>query len=160
MQPVAPESAPHPADEQADGHDFRAAGQWATAGPWYVDVVDDKQRGRANVRGMPENTSYDYRGDAVATTGDSSFPAMSRADAEFIALARNNWDRLMAAWDFAEQHAKTSGDGPKCDCTACRATRAVAIGNRECPTCSWPSRETVGMVCQTCGTDYGGKSLS
>jgi hypothetical protein len=23
-----------------------------------------------------------------------------------------------------------------------------------CPTCSWPSRETVGMVCQTCGTDY------
>jgi hypothetical protein len=24
-----------------------------------------------------------------------------------------------------------------------------------CPTCSWPSRETVGMVCQTCGKDYG-----
>lgn len=24
-----------------------------------------------------------------------------------------------------------------------------------CPTCSWPSRETVGMVCQSCGTDYG-----
>jgi hypothetical protein len=23
-----------------------------------------------------------------------------------------------------------------------------------CPTCSGPSRETVGMVCQTCGTDY------
>jgi hypothetical protein len=24
-----------------------------------------------------------------------------------------------------------------------------------CPTCSGPSRETVGLVCQTCGTDYG-----
>lgn len=24
-----------------------------------------------------------------------------------------------------------------------------------CPTCSQPSRETVGLVCQTCGTDYG-----
>lgn len=24
-----------------------------------------------------------------------------------------------------------------------------------CPTCSGPQRETVGMVCQTCGTDYG-----
>lgn len=24
-----------------------------------------------------------------------------------------------------------------------------------CPTCSFPIRETVGMVCQTCGTDYG-----
>jgi hypothetical protein len=24
-----------------------------------------------------------------------------------------------------------------------------------CPTCSGPIRETVGMVCQTCGTDYG-----
>jgi hypothetical protein len=23
-----------------------------------------------------------------------------------------------------------------------------------CPTCSGPVRETVGMVCQTCGTDY------
>jgi hypothetical protein len=25
---------------------------------------------------------------------------------------------------------------------------------RACPTCSGPTRETVGMVCQTCGTDY------
>lgn len=24
-----------------------------------------------------------------------------------------------------------------------------------CPTCSGTTRETVGMVCQTCGTDYG-----
>lgn len=24
-----------------------------------------------------------------------------------------------------------------------------------CPTCSWPQRSTVDMVCQTCGTDYG-----
>ena len=24
-----------------------------------------------------------------------------------------------------------------------------------CPTCQGPSRETVGMVCQTCRTDYG-----
>ena len=23
-----------------------------------------------------------------------------------------------------------------------------------CPTCAWPSRETVDMICQTCGTDY------
>ena len=25
----------------------------------------------------------------------------------------------------------------------------------DCPTCTWPNRETVDMVCQTCGTDYG-----
>ena len=24
-----------------------------------------------------------------------------------------------------------------------------------CPTCRGPIRETVGLVCQTCGTDYG-----
>jgi hypothetical protein len=24
-----------------------------------------------------------------------------------------------------------------------------------CPTCSGPVRETTGLVCQTCGTDYG-----
>lgn len=27
-----------------------------------------------------------------------------------------------------------------------------------CPTCTGPVRETVGMVCQTCGTDYGAAS--
>ena len=26
-----------------------------------------------------------------------------------------------------------------------------------CPTCTGPTRETVGMVCQTCGTDYNPK---
>lgn len=25
---------------------------------------------------------------------------------------------------------------------------------KACPTCSFPGRETVGLVCQTCGTDY------
>lgn len=28
------------------------------------------------------------------------------------------------------------------------------MSDSPCPTCSGPSRETVGMVCQTCGTDY------
>jgi hypothetical protein len=41
-----------------------------------------------------------------------------------------------------------------------RAREELARREREegavepCPTCSWPSRETVGLVCQTCGTDY------
>jgi hypothetical protein len=34
--------------------------------------------------------------------------------------------------------------------------RREARKRRPCPTCSWPSRHTVGMVCQTCGTDYSG----
>ena len=29
------------------------------------------------------------------------------------------------------------------------------IAAEKCPTCEMASRETVGMVCQTCGTDYG-----
>ena len=39
-----------------------------------------------------------------------------------------------------------------------------AILNREptpdapCPTCAFPRRETVGLVCQTCGRDYGATS--
>ena len=31
----------------------------------------------------------------------------------------------------------------------------MSVTRLPCPTCSGPSRETVGMVCQTCGTDYG-----
>lgn len=34
------------------------------------------------------------------------------------------------------------------------AERADGPPAKPCPTCSGPSRETVGMVCQTCGTDY------
>lgn len=30
-----------------------------------------------------------------------------------------------------------------------------SVVSMPCPTCSGPSRETVGMVCQTCGADYG-----
>lgn len=29
------------------------------------------------------------------------------------------------------------------------------IVRRACPTCEGPIRETVGLVCQTCGHDYG-----
>lgn len=32
---------------------------------------------------------------------------------------------------------------------------AAARWVEPCPTCSGPTRRTVGMVCQTCGTDYG-----
>lgn len=28
------------------------------------------------------------------------------------------------------------------------------MAEEPCPTCTGPTRETVGMICQTCGTDY------
>lgn len=31
----------------------------------------------------------------------------------------------------------------------------MSVHKLPCPTCAWPNRETVDMVCQTCGTDYG-----
>lgn len=34
------------------------------------------------------------------------------------------------------------------------APRCMYHRAEPCPTCSGPIRETVGMVCQTCGTDY------
>ena len=33
--------------------------------------------------------------------------------------------------------------------------RVLRALNGLCPICSGPIRETVGLVCQTCGTDYG-----
>jgi hypothetical protein len=36
---------------------------------------------------------------------------------------------------------------------AAQEWRRFTAGGR-CPTCQMASRETVGMVCQTCGTDY------
>lgn len=34
------------------------------------------------------------------------------------------------------------------------AERIAWLLTHTCPTCMGPSRETVAMVCQTCGTDY------
>lgn len=56
-------------------------------------------------------------------------------------------------------HDDRCGYGPPgtCDCQRGEAYRWLvgrANGLAACPTCSGPTRETVGMVCQTCGTDY------
>lgn len=37
---------------------------------------------------------------------------------------------------------------------------AQALNGDKCPTCEGPIRETVGLVCQTCGTDYGAQGDS
>ena len=42
--------------------------------------------------------------------------------------------------------------GPPLTLTVPDVLRALDV---PCPTCSGPIRETVGLVCQTCGTDYG-----
>lgn len=34
-------------------------------------------------------------------------------------------DRAADVWRFARDHARISGDGPKCQCVNCRAYRAV-----------------------------------
>jgi hypothetical protein len=34
------------------------------------------------------------------------------------------------------------------------AARIAWLLTHTCPTCMGPQRETVGMICQTCGTDY------
>lgn len=38
-----------------------------------------------------------------------------------------------------------------------RALDRLAKKDEPCPTCSGENRETVGMVCQTCGVDYASK---
>jgi hypothetical protein len=49
--------------------------------------------------------------------------------------------------------------------TDCLTAFDRAVGAREqwygrkCPACTGPQRETVGMVCQTCGTDYAPSDL-
>lgn len=62
--------------------------------------------------------------------------------------------RLVRAWDANPFSPQTA---------AAKAALAAAVDTltgaspspAPCPTCSGPIRETVGMVCQTCGKDYG-----
>ena len=68
--------------------------------------------------------------------------------AEVRALADEAWEdgRHNPVFDTVDaEHLRAILDAPK------GATESP------CPTCSGPSRETVGMVCQTCGTDYAPK---
>ncbi|WP_375425526.1 hypothetical protein [uncultured Friedmanniella sp.] len=71
----------------------------ATPGPWYVVRKDE----RADVRGLPENTTYDHRGDAVARDPHSEYGACSLEDAELIAQAPT---LLAALADEVEQLRK------------------------------------------------------
>ena len=64
----------------------------ATPGPWRVLKVD----ARSDIRGTRENTTYDYRGDAIATAGSSEFGACRDSDAELIVSMRNNMADLLA----------------------------------------------------------------
>lgn len=69
----------------------------------------------------------------------------------------------MAAWIDARTHTYTDACRETWDCgrledhevhqTSARIRARAA--RPPCPTCSGPSRETKGLVCQTCGTDYG-----
>jgi hypothetical protein len=73
---------------------LRERAEAATPGPWYVDP---KSRG-ADVRGLPENTSYDYRGDSVATAADGDFGACGTEDATYIALLDPTVALAVADW--------------------------------------------------------------
>ena len=49
-----------------------------------------------------------------------------------------------------------------CSCDRCTTNHLAILRALDvpCPTCSGPIRETVGLVCQTCGTDYGAQGDS
>ncbi|HET7405540.1 MAG TPA: hypothetical protein VFJ21_00185 [Mycobacteriales bacterium] len=64
---------------------MRERAEAATQGPWRAEPIRGIGLRRADVRGLPENTAYDYRGDAVATAADSEFGACLQGDADHIA---------------------------------------------------------------------------
>lgn len=73
---------------------LRERAEAATPGPWRSEP---KPR-RADVRGLPENTSYDYRGDSVATAASGEFGACRPEDAAFIATMDPTVSLAVAAW--------------------------------------------------------------
>ena len=73
----------------------------ATRGPWRVAPIAK----RADVRGLPENTSGDYRGDSIATAADSEFGACSQSSAAYIAAMHPGVGKALAAWLRGEANA-------------------------------------------------------
>lgn len=62
--------------------------------------------------------------------------------------------------DATAAHAQDDAAGPESPAVGAEPGETITGAQRgaqaaDCPTCSGPIRETVGMICQTCGTDYG-----
>lgn len=55
---------------------------------------------------------------------------------------------------------RRSGDGYPAVVKERTVLRSEWLDPEPCPTCTGPTRETVGMVCQTCGTDYSADGAS
>lgn len=95
---------------------LRERARTATPWPWVTHPVG----ARADVRGLPENTSHDYRGNAVATAGDSEFGACPAKDAHYIATMHPGVGLALAElldglacdspWDFRHDNALAIAD--------------------------------------------------
>lgn len=97
---------------------MRDCAEPATQGPWRALLVGE----RADVRGLPENTTYDHRGDSVATAADSEFGACKPQDAAHIASWHPAVALAVADWldEAADLWAETYTD---------YQTRALAVAS-------------------------------
>jgi hypothetical protein len=128
---------------------MRERAEAATQGPWRAEPIRGIGLRRADVRGLPENTAHDYRGDAVATAADSEFGACPQGDAEHIAswhpavaLAVADWLDAVAAVHWPKRHDRLSESHYNAEPEhACIAT--------DCDETCWIE----GTICNGCGTD-------
>ena len=103
--------------------------------------------------------------DAPPARVSCSCGAETYPDPDAAPTARD-WAHLVALLDEADsarREARARLDAVRALCThptggtwpTVPTRKILAVLEGRCPTCSPPVRETVGMVCQTCGTDYG-----
>lgn len=77
------------------------------------------------------------------------------AEVERLTTAIQRVRELHHAYDAMDQRRRCGCCGHPWPCLT-----AQALNGDKCPTCEGPIRETVGLVCQTCGTDYGAQGDS
>lgn len=153
-----PQSAPEPSQTATEAHSDAERRHWnvsddalrdATA---RLDARDaEVERLRAIVKAQGQNVSpMSYR-DAMSR-GDALQRRALKAEAK-VARA----EELANEWDAAlRTHGSTTLAPVRFLARDLRAALAdpEAEATESCPTCSWPRRETSGLVCQTCGWDY------
>jgi hypothetical protein len=66
-----------------------------------------------------------------------------------------------AAWDSLERNLAEAARVPALGARVrwrmddAATSLVLVVDTAPCPTCTGPTRETTGLVCQTCGHDYG-----
>lgn len=126
-----------------------------------VTLIAERRRRQIDLGYTPEHDRHHVTGSLIQAAVCYATPATHRTWRSGPRQG-DHFKTVPATWPWDSDSWRPSPDDRVKELAkagaliAAEIDRLLALGGPQgCPTCSGSVRETVGMVCQTCGTDYG-----